>query len=148
MKKNKIVILVISLIFTAAIFTKGFGIFSDSTTNPSNVSGFISISVSEITNRAKWYEYENGKEKIIFFAIKADDGTIRTAFDACDVCYTEKKGYRQEENYMVCNNCGNRYPISGLGTENKTSGGCWPGHLPSTVEGDKVIIKKADLENS
>ena len=46
---------------------------------------------------------------------------------------------------MVCNNCGNYYPISGLGTANLAGGGCWPGYLPSKVEGDYIVIQKSDL---
>lgn len=109
-------------------------------------SGDIKILLSEISEEAKWYEYDSGGTKISFFAIKASDGTIRTAFDACDVCYSSNKGYRQEGNYMVCNNCGNRYPISGLGTENLRGGGCWPGYLPSKTDGENLIIKISDLE--
>ena len=35
--------------------------------------------------------------------------------------------------------------ISGLGTENKNPGGCWPGYLPSAVEGDNLVIEKSDI---
>jgi uncharacterized membrane protein len=63
------------------------------------------------------------------------------------VCYPEKKGYRQEGNYMVCNNCGLKFAINGIGTENKVSGGCWPGYLPSKIEGQYIIIEKESLEN-
>ena len=86
-----------------------------------------------------------GGTKIRYFAVKANDRTIKTGFDECDVCYRAGKGYRQEGEFMVCNNCGNRYPISGLGTENKNPGGCWPGYLPNYIEGDKIIIKQSDL---
>jgi len=150
-KNNKIWILVLGLLFlVAAFFTKGFGLFKSNLASPetTNPAGFVSIPVSEITNSAKWYEYDSDRNKIKFFVVKASDGTIKTAFDACDVCYTEKKGYRQEGSYVICNNCGNRYPISGLGTENKIPGGCWPGYLPNVIEGDNVIIKKSDLENN
>lgn len=102
----------------------------------------IKIPLSEISQNAKFYKYEG----IGYFAVKAKDGTIKTAFDACDVCYSAKKGYRQEGDYMICNNCGNKYAISSLGTENLRGGGCWPGYLPSEVEGENLIIKKSDLE--
>lgn len=106
----------------------------------------ISIPLSEISAQAKWYEYNSNGVTIRFFAVKASDGSIKTAFDACDVCYGKHKGYRQEGNQMVCNNCGNRYAIDSLGTENKRPGGCWPGYLPSSVAGGKVIIQKSDLD--
>lgn len=106
----------------------------------------IRIPISEIREEAKWMEYNSGETTIKFFAVKADDGSIKTGFDACDVCYGSRKGYRQEGRYMICNNCGNKYPINGLGTENKNPGGCWPGYLPNSVDGNEVIIKISDIE--
>lgn len=129
----------------AAVFTKGFGFFKSGQTTSES---FVSIPLSEVKSQAKWYEYDLGEEKIRFFVVKDSDGNIKTAFDACDVCYRYGKGYRQEGDYMVCNNCGRRYPIAGLGTENKNPGGCWPGYLPNTIKGDNILIKKSDLENN
>ncbi|PIV65048.1 MAG: DUF2318 domain-containing protein, partial [Candidatus Nealsonbacteria bacterium CG01_land_8_20_14_3_00_12] len=145
-KNTKILVVFFCLIFLiVAIFTKGFGLFKSSQTNS---DGFVNIPLSEVTSNAKWYGYDLGGEKIRFFVVKTSDGSIKTAFDACDVCYRYKKGYRQEGDYMVCNNCGNRYPMVGLGTENKNPGGCWPGYLPNIIQGDNVLIKKSDLENN
>ncbi|MBU2497165.1 MAG: DUF2318 domain-containing protein [Nanoarchaeota archaeon] len=106
----------------------------------------LTIPLSEITGQAKFYDYKIDGTTISFFAVKASDGSIKTGFDACDVCYSSKKGYRQEGNYMVCNNCGNKYPINGIGTENKNPGGCWPGYLPSKSDGENLLIKKSDIE--
>lgn len=130
-----------------AIFTDGFGLMSAPSVTGSAVqaSGVFKIPMSEISGTAKFYEYDTGGKTIRFFAVKASDGTVKTGFDACDVCYDSGKGYRQEGDYMVCNNCGNRYPISGLGTENKNPGGCWPGYLPSTVVGDNLVIQRSDI---
>lgn len=106
----------------------------------------IKIPVSDINENAKWYEYEKDGVIIKFFAVKARDGSIKTAFDACDICYKNKRGYRQDGNYIICNNCGNKYLIDDLGNKNKVSGGCWPGHLSNSVEGNYIIIKKSDLD--
>jgi len=102
----------------------------------------IKISLSEISENANFYEFEG----IRYFIVKSKERDVKTAFDACDVCYGSKKGYRQEGENMICNNCGNKYSISGLGTENLKGGGCWPGYLPSKIEGDYIVIKKSDLE--
>ena len=132
-------------IFVLALGTGSSG--SDSGITGSAVkSDTMKIPVSEITSTAKFYEYKSGGTKVRFFAVKASDGSIKTGFDACDVCYGSRKGYRQEGAFMVCNNCGNRYPIAGLGTENKNPGGCWPGYLPSFIEGENLVIKNADIE--
>ena len=105
----------------------------------------VKIPLSEISRTAKFYEYEKDGAKIKYFVVQAADGSVKKAFDACDVCHTAKKGYRQEGDDMICNNCGNYYPISGLGTENTGGGGCWPGYLPNDIEGGYLIIKENDL---
>lgn len=126
-------------------FTKGFGLIGMGSAVTGG--GIVKIPLTEVSNQAKWYEYDASGTKVKFFVVKANDGTVKTAIDACDVCYDTKKGYSQDGEYMVCNNCGNRYLISELGTKNKEGGGCWPGYLPSKIEGDNVIIKQSDLEN-
>lgn len=145
-KNIKILIIFFCLALLIAVFlTRGFGFFQSGQIDSED---FIQIPLSEVIDQAKWYEYDLDGKEIKFFTVKTEDGNIKTAFDACDVCYYSGKGYRQEGDYMVCNNCGNKYPISGLGTENKTPGGCWPGYLPNTVEGDSVVIKIKDLADN
>ncbi|MDO9066681.1 MAG: DUF2318 domain-containing protein [Chloroflexota bacterium] len=85
----------------------------------------------------------NGKS-INFFAIKSSDGVIRAAIDACDVCYSARKGYYQEGDVMVCNNCGQRFASARI---NEVKGGCNPAPLTRSVQGDNLIIKLADLQN-
>ncbi len=141
-----ILILSVVVLLLAGVFFLFSG-KSDITGNTiKNSDETIKISLPEISENAEWYEYDSSRIKIKYFVVKAKDGTIKTAFDACDVCYGSRKGYRQEGDFMICNNCGNRYPISGLGTENLRGGGCWPGYLPSKIEGDNLIIKISDLK--
>lgn len=129
------------LVFSGCVSENSTGLVSAGTS-----SGTISIPLNEVSESAKFYEYASNGATVRFFAVKGSDGSVKTAFDACDVCYYSKKGYRQEGKYMICNNCGNRYPIDGLGTENRNPGGCWPSYLENSVVGDNVLIKKADLE--
>jgi uncharacterized membrane protein len=128
-----------------------FFLFRGGSTTGNVISGtddanVVKIPLSEVSEKAVWYTYNSGGVKIKYFAVKAKDGSVKTAFDACDVCYRSKRGYRQQGDDMICNNCGNYYPISGLGTKNLKGGGCWPGYLPSSVEGDYLVMKKTDLE--
>ncbi|NIP35200.1 MAG: DUF2318 domain-containing protein [Thermoplasmata archaeon] len=110
-----------------------------------NSQGEVEIATSEVTNSANYYSIEANGVDVRFFAVRADDGKVRVAMDACDVCYDAKKGYRQDGDNMVCNNCGNRYPTEGIGTEN-IKGGCWPSYVPMKIEDGKVIIKASDLK--
>jgi len=135
MKKSTLVIAILVILVMVVI------LFKNPITGNVVSASSIQIPLSEISEQASFYEYGG----IRYFAIKAGDGSIKTAFDACDVCYSSRKGYRQEGDYMVCNNCGNKYPVDGLGTENKVGGGCWPGYLPSKVQGEYLIIKESDI---
>jgi hypothetical protein len=106
----------------------------------------LQVPVSEITTEAKWYPYDFDGVEIRFFAVRSSDNEIHVAFDACDVCYEAKMGYRQDGIKMVCNNCDKSFPIRAIGTDN-LAGGCWPSYLPMDIEDDNVIIKITDLED-
>ncbi len=108
----------------------------------------IEISLSEIREDARWYDHETGDGVVSFFVAKGVDGKAKVAFDSCDVCYYSGKGYYQDGDYMVCENCGNRYPIIGLGEENKVSGGCWPGYLAYSTDSGSILIETKDLTDN
>jgi uncharacterized membrane protein len=105
----------------------------------------VGIPISDIGDNAKFYSYDANGVEVKYFAVRGPDGDIHVAFDACDVCYQAKKGYRQSGDIMQCLNCGKQYPINSCGTEN-LAGGCWPSYLPMSIKGENVIIEKSDLE--
>lgn len=109
-------------------------------------SDLIKIPISEISNKAKFYTFDTGGTEVKYFVVKSADGQIRTAFDACDVC-KGYKGYRQEGNDMVCNNCGRAFDLNFIGTKNR-GGGCWPSYLSNSIDGDYVVIKKSELKTA
>ena len=106
----------------------------------------VKIPVTEITNTAKFFTFETAGTTIKYFAVRGTDGKIRTAFDACDVC-GGYKGYRQQGNDMICNNCGRYFNIDDIGTKN-TGGGCWPSYLNHEIEGEYIVIDKNELVTS
>jgi flagellar basal body-associated protein FliL len=114
-------------------------------TDPDPVITALQISTDEITTNAKWYPFDSDGVEIRFFAVRSNDAEIHVAFDACDVCYDAKLGYKQDGVKMECNNCGKSFPIKAIGTEN-IAGGCWPSYLPMTIEDENVVIKISDLE--
>ena len=79
---------------------------------------------------------------INFFILKSSDGVIRAAIDACDVCYAASKGYHEEGDDLVCNNCGLHFLSNKV---NEVKGGCNPSPLTRTVAGNSVVIKISDL---
>ncbi len=92
--------------------------------------------------QAHFYTYMHNGRPIEFFVVKSRDGIVRAAFNACDVCYPNRKGYHQEGDVMVCNNCGRRFPTNQI---NIVRGGCNPAPLERRVEGDTLIIRVQDL---
>jgi uncharacterized membrane protein len=79
---------------------------------------------------------------VTFFVLKSKDGVIRAAIDACDVCYKSGKGYYQDGDFMVCENCGQRFASNRI---NVIRGGCNPAPLERTVLGDKLVIAMKDI---
>jgi uncharacterized membrane protein len=105
----------------------------------------VRIPISDISTTAKFYSYDFSGITVRYFAVKDKQGTVHVAFDACDVCYEAKKGYKQDGDIMQCLNCGKTFSITSIGTEN-TAGGCWPSFLSMNIDGNDVVIKIANLE--
>lgn len=104
--------------------------------------------LSEVTTTEKHYTYNYiispAQMKVLrYIIVRSGNGEVMTSFDACDVCYKANKGYSQVDNELKCNNCGNRFKIADLGSQG--TGGCWPGFLQHTIEGDEVVINISDL---
>jgi len=111
---------------------------------PNSASGDIRIPLAELSGTAKFYDYTLAdNKKMRFFALKSSDGVYRAALDACDTCYHAKKGYHQEGDDMVCNNCGMHFHSAQV---NEVHGGCNPVSLPRQIEGDALVIKASDLQ--
>jgi len=78
-------------------------------------------------------------------AVKAPNGTLRTAFNTCQVCYDSGRGYyEQDGDVLVCQNCGNRFKLSQISVE---KGGCNPVGISDDMrkETDTEIIIPLDL---
>ena len=115
----------------------------------SNIVPAIEINKSEISNKVKFYQYESNGIKMEVLALKGNDGTIRTALNTCQVCYSSGKGYYvQEGNELVCQNCGNRFSADMVG---KAKGGCNPVPISDTSkvdDGTKITIDKNYLDKN
>ena len=104
----------------------------------------VKIAMSEVSDgKAHFYSYDAGGTQVNYFVLKSSDGELRAAFDACDVCFAQKKGYHQEGDVMVCNNCGRQFPSTKI---NVLEGGCNPSPLERTVEGNQLVLQTADIQ--
>lgn len=107
------------------------------------------IPVSEITDTASFYPVTVDGTDMEVIAVKAPDGTIRTAFNTCQVCFSSGRGYyKQEGNTLVCQNCGNRFEMSQVEIQ---SGGCNPWPIfdeNKTVTDESITIASDFLKES
>lgn len=107
-------------------------------------NGVVTLALADVSDgKAHFYTYEGAGKVIPFFVLKSSDGVIRAAFDACDVCFPFKKGYHQEGDEMVCNNCGSRFPSVKI---NEVKGGCNPAPLDRQAGNGVLTFQVTDLE--
>ena len=136
-----VILLLIALTAGTATAILGLGKYE----KVKSVNGVVSIPLAKIgAGKAHYYKFESGGKEIAFFLVKAGDGSIRSAFDACDVCYQEKKGYEQQGDAMLCKNCNKKFAINRIGPH--ASGGCNPSSLAHTEANGSVLIKVEDLQ--
>jgi uncharacterized membrane protein len=104
------------------------------------------IPLSDISENAVFYPVDIGGTRLEVLAVKAPDGTIRTAFNTCQVCYASGRGfYKQQGTVLVCQNCGNRFRMSQV---EQRSGGCNPVPILAankTVSDTSITIPKEYL---
>jgi len=94
------------------------------------------------SGKALFLSLESEGRQFYYFALKSRDGAYRAALDACDVCFQSNRGYRQEGDLMVCNNCGQTFPSNRIG---EIKGGCNPHPLARRIEGQNLVIGKAEI---
>lgn len=148
MQKTSSVILTVAIVFGGLVLAiSGYAFMNMNLFGKSGkvgaVDGQVVLALSGINDgRAHHFSYEYEGGEIRFFVVKSPDGEMHAAFDACDVCYPAQKGYSQDGDFMVCNNCGMRFHSSRI---NHEQGGCNPAPLNHQVQGENMVIRVADL---
>ncbi|MBI5343353.1 MAG: DUF2318 domain-containing protein [Deltaproteobacteria bacterium] len=149
--RGVIAAVILLLAGVAAIAQAGLldGIFKKSPAETAKSAGvFVTADAVKIplkaldSGKALFLLQEAGSRQIHYFVLKSSDGAYRAAFDACDVCFRANRGYRQQSDLMVCNNCGQTFPSGKIG---EVKGGCNPHPLARKVEGQYLVIRKADI---
>ncbi|MDR3086234.1 MAG: DUF2318 domain-containing protein [Christensenellaceae bacterium] len=100
----------------------------------------LRIPLKEIGETASFYPVEVDGTAMEVLAVKASDGSIRTAFNTCEVCFDSGRGYyKQEGGDLVCQNCGNRFSMDQIEQQSR---GCnpWP-----ILAGDKTATEEEIL---
>lgn len=134
-----LLLLTVSVVLSACGSTGGSSIV---TLSP--VNGVLQIPVVGVNDgKAKFFKVKaDDGTMVTFFAIKSSDGVIRAAIDACDVCYKAGKGYFQEGDFMVCENCGQKFASNKI---NVLQGGCNPAPLNRQNNGTTLTIAMKDI---
>lgn len=143
--KNKLITLTVALVMACAAIAGAFSLPGIGKADKvKGVNGVVTIPAAKVSDgKAHYFKYNDGGKDVTFFVVKGTDGSIRTAFDACDACYREKKGYEQQGNVMVCKNCNMKFPINRMGPN--MTGGCNPHYLPHQLSGNSITVQTSDL---
>ena len=105
--------------------------------------GNIVIDVSKLPSEVpEFFAHRYQGKNINFFVVKTNN-TFLSFFDACIRCYTKRKGYRFEGEYVICRACNTKYPVSEIG---KGFGNCYPIRLSGYIRDGKYYIPVALLE--
>ena len=105
--------------------------------------GDVTIPISQVNDgKAHFYSYDAGGTTVKYFVLADKNGKVRAALDACEVCFAQKKGYHQEGDTMVCNNCGKVFPSDQI---NVITGGCNPIPLDKKISGGQLTITTDSL---
>ena len=111
--------------------------------------GYLTISASEISSTASFFPIEVDGTEMEVLAVRASDGTVRTAFNTCQSCYTSGRGYYvQQGDDLVCQNCGYHFAPDQVEIQ---AGGCnpWPIFAENkTVSADTIQISYDFLKES
>lgn len=106
-----------------------------------NENGDVVIQIADITENATFYSYDSNGTAMGLLVVKASDGTIRTAFDTCQICNGSPYAYfTQKDDKFQCQNCGNIYSVDMIEQER---GGCNPVPIMAdekTVTDTEIII--------
>ena len=153
-KSNLPLILIAAILVCVAagtvLFRTGGGPTAPSTDTLEIAAGeFLTIQTSEIEDTATFFPVEVDGTAMEVLAVRASDGTIRTAFNTCQSCYTSGRGYyEQEGSDLVCQNCGFHFTPDQVEIQ---SGGCnpWPiFDTDKTVTADTIQIPYEFLKES
>jgi uncharacterized membrane protein len=134
------------------LLVSGFGFAQTgqpNTVKPPVADRDLVIEIAELSENALFYPVDIEGTRLEVLAVKAPDGTIRTAFNTCQVCYGSGRGfYKQQGSVLVCQNCGNRFRMSQVGVR---SGGCNPVPIAAsgrTVTDTSIVISREFMKEA
>lgn len=107
-------------------------------------SGRVILETADLpAGEVRYYRFLNaGNQEVKFFVGRDAGGEIQVAFDANEICYKLKRGYRAGDGWMTCNKCDKAFRLEAV---NEGGGGCKPVPLAHTLEGDRLVLRESDI---
>lgn len=114
-----------------------------------NEAGDLVINTGDIGEEATFFQLNVKGVDMAVLAVKAEDGTVRTAFDTCQICNGSPYAYfEQKGDKFQCQNCGNVYSRDMI---EKERGGCNPVPIMADEKSEtenEIIIPAKVLEDN
>lgn len=107
--------------------------------------GNIVIDTAEIGEDASFINCDVDGVNVQLIAVKGSDGTVRLAYNTCQICTPSPRAYFvQEGDVFTCQNCGNQFDRDEIG---ESAAGCNPTTVDGvSEEGDTITIEKSAVE--
>lgn len=106
--------------------------------------GLVRVSLEGLEpQQVRFYQFLNtGNQEVRFFVGRDSGGHVQVAFDANELCFKTKRGYRHEGEWLVCNKCDKSFRLAAT---NDGGGGCNPVPIKHRVEGEELVLAEADI---
>ena len=139
-----VVLLFVGGFLAAELFMEGALAHDGFTRVKPDRSGVVRIDLSEIgSSDVKFFRFLNaGNQEVKFFVARDSEGVVQVAFDANEICYKLKRGYRAEDGWVTCNKCDKAFRLEEV---NEGGGGCKPVPLEHRIEGNMLILAEDDI---
>jgi uncharacterized membrane protein len=113
--------------------------------SPVSGESVVTASLDLLTpGTARFFCYrDRAGHEVRFVLARANDGIVRSVFDACRQCYRFHKGYTVADGFLICRLCGNRYRLDQMQTGMAS---CQPVQLENSQHGNTVEVRVAALE--
>lgn len=133
----------VAILFLQMALGGGFGRLGYDRVAP-GPDGTVRVSVADLeAQQVHFYHFLNpANQEVHFFIGRDEEGHLAVAFDANEICYKSKRGYRAEGAWVVCNKCDKSFRLAEV---NAGGGGCKPVPVPFTVDGQTVVLAEHDL---
>src|SRR5215468_2193453 len=122
------------------VYTRSVAALSPATTISFDKDGHAVVDVKDLPQgELRRYSADVKGVPIRFLLYRKPDGKVESVFDACQIC--GGVGFYKDSKGIVCKNCSAPINPQSVGQ----AGGCNPIPLPSTQDGDAVVISITDL---